>query len=104
MAKLSAMLELHCPGLFGDEDFATWLNAWVGLGLATWHTGGEPHDMSDVFVMFDHGEGDSAPDGEGGMPRHAWEFIGRKAKEYRLDCGVVRLVNCAGDPADDFPG
>jgi hypothetical protein len=107
MAKLSTMLELYCPGLFADAAFAEWLNEWAGLGLATWHCQSDvfdpPGEGSDVFVTYDHGAGDSHPDNEAGMPRHAWEFVARKVNEHRLDYCLVRLINCEGrGPTDDY--
>jgi hypothetical protein len=104
MAKQSVMLELYVPGLFADPAFAAWLNQWAGLGLATWHCRSdepnEPGELSDVFVVYDHGLGDSHPDGEGGMPRPDWDFIESKVKEHRLDYCLVRLINCEGRPTD----
>lgn len=89
---------IHATELFEDEEFQEWLNGSVGKGLATWHTGGEPGEMSDIFVIYDHGEGDESPwsAGETGMPEKFWERIHELCKGRGITYGLLRLVNYEG--------
>jgi hypothetical protein len=100
MAEKYTALELRVPGLFEDPAFAAWLNRQAGKGLATWHGEGEPTEMSDVFLVYDHGESGDSPDCPGGMPRHCWDHLCRLVRANGVDYGVLRLVNADGDPSD----
>jgi hypothetical protein len=61
-------LDINCPELFKDPEFADWLNRGYGGNdrtkspcIATWHRGGAPHEFSDVFTTYDHGDGSDSP-------------------------------------------
>jgi hypothetical protein len=82
--------------LFSDPEFVKWLNARLGKGLATWHCGGEPSDGSDVFIIYDHGEGDESPwsaSEETAMPERLWQKIHELCVSNRIVYGLLRLVN-----------
>jgi hypothetical protein len=80
---------LYAPEFFEDPEFVAWLNSRVGKGLATWHTGGEPGEMSDLFLIYDHGEGDEADN----MPEKFWDKIDKLCRDQHIGYGLIRLVN-----------
>jgi hypothetical protein len=92
-------LDVEAGDLFADPAFVEWLNSQVGKGLATWHCGGKPHDMSDTFVIYDRGEGPECSDNPGGMPEHCWKAICEMCDRAGFEYGIVRLLN--QEPGDD---
>lgn len=87
---------LYAADLFDDPAFREWLNRRVGKGLATWHVGGEPHEFSDVFVIYDHGEGDESPRSaleENAMPEHCWDAICALCEAEGIEYGLLWLLN-----------
>lgn len=52
-------LRIYAPEWYLRPDFRAFLELQTGhpsRPLATWHSGGEPHDMSDVFMTFNGGD------------------------------------------------
>lgn len=86
-------LEIRAAGLFARPDFQEWLNRRTGQGLATWHVGGAPSEMSDVFVTYDHGDGDESSDNPDGMPEPCWTAICRAVERAGATHAIVRLIN-----------
>jgi hypothetical protein len=58
-AELVHGVVVKCPELFRRKDFAEFVNKFANVHdkrrLATWHTAGEMHENSDVFLNFDGG-------------------------------------------------
>lgn len=100
-AKPSQCLQVYCPELFADPAFAAWLNAGRGspapdVGkIATWHRGGPPHEYSDVFVTYDHGDGSDSPQSAGGavIPPHCWAQLVAVCAARGFTEGVLWLTN-----------
>jgi hypothetical protein len=96
--EVQQSVRFDCPELFARDDFRRWLNngfqrhygsrAWEHAPVATWHRGGEPHDNSDVFMYYDHGElSDHISDEVDEILIATWQASG--AGQY----GVLWLVN-----------
>lgn len=85
-------LRWECPHIFADAEFKAWLNqAWhhrARCFAATWHRGGEPHEFSDVFLVYDHGElSNSLPEHIEALIRDQWR------SQVGQDYGTIWLVN-----------
>lgn len=88
------MLRLNVPHWYKQPDFVAWLNKYTNPSPgnrrhATWHLGGEPGEYSDVFVIYDDGEGSDFEV----MPEWAWEEIERICKWKGISHAVVWLLN-----------
>jgi hypothetical protein len=59
-AELVHGVVVKCPELFRRKDFAEFVNKFANVHdkrrLATWHTAGEMHENSDVFLNLDGGQ------------------------------------------------
>ena len=88
-------LKINVPQWYEREDFKKWLNKYIQptelRRHATWHTGGEPNEMSDLFVTYDQGEGSDFEE----MPEDCWEEIHRMCRELNVKCAVIWLTNLA---------
>lgn len=89
-------IDIHCPELFRDPDFAAWVDRRAGKGLATWHVAGEEAgDFSDVFLVYDHGEcGDATGRADEAMPESCWEKLDAFLKARGVEYAFGRLINC----------
>jgi hypothetical protein len=88
VVNIGKVLELSCPHWFKRDDFVQVLNSGRA---ATWHTQGElPTDFSDLFVLFDQGDGSNyGTDEPCCLPDDIWEEICRVADVHRFEHGVV---------------
>lgn len=88
-------VRIYAEDLFEMPEFQTWMEDWTGAGLATWHVSGEsPGEYSDVFILYDHGEGPESPDvGESGMPQECWDLLCKFCKENHIDYAILWLIN-----------
>lgn len=96
MAKISdrhELVEVYAMDFFDDPEFARWLNSRVGQGLATWHIDGEPGEMSDIFVIYDGGEGDESSYNPLGMPEKFWLQLCKLCEDAGIQYAVLRLLN-----------
>lgn len=75
---------------FDRPDFMAWLNDATPGHPATWHTPGQPAGgLSDVFVVFDHGEGSD----DQSIPEDIWAKICTVCDLYKVEYGIVWIVN-----------
>lgn len=86
-------LKINCPELFADPEFAAWVLSGSlsqsGNKLATWHSGPDMHEFSDVFVTYDHGDGSDADY----IPEHCWAKLCETAKAAGVEYAVLWLTN-----------
>lgn len=92
--ELVTCMRWECPHIFEDPDFQRWLaGSWhhrSGDIAATWHSGGRPHEFSDVFLTYDNGELCNAlPDHIADMIRARWRVVVPTQFNY----GTIWLVN-----------
>jgi hypothetical protein len=84
-------LRIDAPEWFAREDFADFVRgdrpAQGGAPPATWHDpdDDEMTEMSDVFVLFDHGVGSDAD----AIPDDIWEQIVRICTDQGVAYGVL---------------
>ena len=78
-------IRIQAPEWFERPDFMAWLNDPLSV-VATWHTSGTPaNDYSDVFTIFDHGEGPDCA----GLPDDCWEAIAAACQSARLQYTII---------------
>lgn len=87
-------LKLNVPQWYAQKDFLAWLNEYADPKPgqprhATWHLKGAPNEYSDVFVIYDNGEGSDFEF----MPAWAWDEIDRVCRQMGVRHGVVWLTN-----------
>jgi hypothetical protein len=87
---LLGCVRINVPQWYEREDWNNFINRVNGSRPATWHEpGSNPTEFSDVFVVYDGGEGSDADD----IPGDIWAEIGSIVKEYGLPYAVVRITN-----------
>jgi hypothetical protein len=93
-----AAMQINVPVWFARDDFRAYLN---GPLATTWHRkrkGRRPNEMSDVFVVYDHGDSSDfvrfEPDRAGSFPSDLREELRRIAAAEGFDYGIIRLTNC----------
>jgi len=87
------VIRIDAHDWFAREDFQKWLNRTDRQGPATWHAAGEQvGDFSDVFTVYDQGEG---PDyGEGDfIPEDIWQFITETCEKRNTIYAVIWIAN-----------
>jgi hypothetical protein len=92
--ELGPCVVIFCQDWFQRPDFVAWLNKYVNpppgeRRTATWHNGGEPHEYSDTFILYDNGEGSDFDV----LPEDIWEAIVQICEERRLDWALIWLQN-----------
>lgn len=88
-------LRIECPAWFARADFQQYLNEYrTTRPIATWHLGGAPGEMSDVFMTYDEGEGSEFDV----LPEDIWEEICQLCTSAGIAHGVVWLVNTRACP------
>ena len=95
------MLRLKVPHWFKRQDFIEWLNKYTNPDRwrrrhATWHTGGEPGEYSDIFITYDQGEVDDVDV----LPEWAWGEITAVCEASNVGYAVIWLVNEDSDHYD----
>lgn len=95
IANPGKLLRIAAPQWYTDREFIRWLNS---SGTATWHEGGEPSEMSDVFTHYCQGEGSDYPSTKTnpGIPEKIWAEISALATEHfgeHAEC-LVWISNC----------
>ena len=88
------LLKLNCPDWFARPDFRGFLDQFCrstdgSRKLATWHTPGAPDEYSDVFSVYDQGEGSDTD----AMPEDVWREIRAVAEQHGFRYGIVWLTN-----------
>jgi hypothetical protein len=87
--EIYPVLKVNVPELYEDPAFVAWLND-PDACQATWHKKGEdPHEYSDVFVWFDHGDGSDSVT----MPGACWDRLVQLMGENHLEHGLIWLTN-----------
>ncbi len=91
--KFMTGLRIGAARWFQREDFMEFVNKYAnateGPRLATWHTGGEANDFSDIFLTYDDGEGDSADM----VPEDIWEEICQICEFNHVNYALLWIVN-----------
>lgn len=88
-------LRVHAAELFEMPQFQVWVKENIGSGLATWHfqNHAEFGEYSDIFIVYDHGEGPESPYAENGMPKECWDLVCELCDKCRVDYAVLWLLN-----------
>ncbi len=84
-------IRINAARWYTRPDFIAFLNS---SQAATWHeTPGEPGDFSDVFTIWDNGEGSDQPAFNAGLPKDIWAKIGEACTANGGGVHVVWIVN-----------
>ena len=94
-------LKINAPEIFTRPDFIDWLNGrrqFPGetTQVATWHTGGNPNEYSDVFIYYYEdagGDFDASDDSGYGLPIEVREQLTRVCRIAAFSEGVLWLTN-----------
>lgn len=89
------LVRIDAPEWYQREDWMTWLNQRNQLNHpATWHTGGEPHEMSDVFFTYNgEYEGSDIGGDEPQIPQDIWDQIHAAIGAEGIDECLVWVSN-----------
>lgn len=87
MSKLERCLVLDKAEWYENTKFLAWLNSPAST---TWHDKmNPPGEMSDVFVVYDHGDSSDRPM----IPDEIWNELMEEAERVGFKYGVVWIRN-----------
>ena len=90
--ELASCLIINAPEWYERPEFLRLLNRPTGeRQTATWHNGGQPDEFSDIFLVYDNGEGSDIFQEEG--LEDIWDLICDLAQRHGMQYGVVWIKN-----------